>query len=431
MRCGVWCGLPARRPGFRRSDGAAAGASCRSSRRPSPDECLVRPGSNNLAPLLWPHFARHPGLLRDDDSRGFLVAGVFLSLPCQRLAPRAQRLDDRVHVVHAAGPGAAADFLQRGPQPGVIGQARMRGDCRMQRTCGEQFGSRGRIEWPVRIVADEVDAAFELRAVDLDADDVAIAQLAERAAGPLLGRLLGRMHTPLPDIFASTDAPASRELPGAWPSFVIALLPVLLITLSVVADGVLADGALKSALLFAGAPTIALLIAVLVAFWWFGVRRGIGFEVQTRWLNAAISGIAAILLIITAGGVFKQVLVDSGTGDMIARLSQTWHMPPLVFAWLVTAVLRVMIGSATVAGITAAGVVAPLLGASGVSPELAVLAVGAGSVFGSHVNDSGFWMFKEFFGLTMKQTFLSWTVMETTISIVGLAGVLLLEPLVG
>jgi H+/gluconate symporter-like permease len=116
---------------------------------------------------------------------------------------------------------------------------------------------------------------------------------------------------------------------------------------------------------------------------------------------------------------------------MIARLSQAWHMPPLVFAWLVTAVLRVMIGSATVAGITAAGVVAPLLGASGVSPELAVLAVGAGSVFGSHVNDSGFWMFKEFFGLSMKQTFMSWTVMETTISIVGLAGVLLLEPFVG
>jgi gluconate transporter len=250
-------------------------------------------------------------------------------------------------------------------------------------------------------------------------------------AGPLLGRLLGRMHTPLPDLFAPSEVPASRELPGAWPSFVIALLPVLLITLSVAADGVLADGALKSALLFAGAPTIALLIAVIVAFWWFGVRRGIGFEVQTRWLNAAISGIAAILLIITAGGVFKQVLVDSGTGDMIARLSQAWHMPPLVFAWLVTAVLRVMIGSATVAGITAAGVVAPLLGASGVSPELAVLAVGAGSVFGSHVNDSGFWMFKEFFGLSMKQTFLSWTVMETTISIVGLAGVLLLEPFVG
>jgi gluconate transporter len=260
---------------------------------------------------------------------------------------------------------------------------------------------------------------------------VAMAIPAVIVAGPLLGRLLGRMHTPLPDLFAPSEVPASRELPGAWPSFVIALLPVLLITLSVAADGVLADGALKSALLFAGAPTIALLIAVIVAFWWFGVRRGIGFEVQTRWLNAAISGIAAILLIITAGGVFKQVLVDSGTGDMIARLSQAWHMPPLVFAWLVTAVLRVMIGSATVAGITAAGVVAPLLGASGVSPELAVLAVGAGSVFGSHVNDSGFWMFKEFFGLSMKQTFMSWTVMETTISIVGLAGVLLLEPFVG
>jgi len=248
-------------------------------------------------------------------------------------------------------------------------------------------------------------------------------------AGPLLGRWLKGIDPPLPDLFSSGTAP--RELPGAWPSFLIALLPVLLISVSVLADSVLPDGVARTALLFAGSPTIALLLSVLAAFWQFGVRRGVDFATQTRWLNAAISGIAVILLIITAGGVFKQVLVDSGTGDYIAALSQAWHMPPLVFAWVVTAMLRVMIGSATVAGITAAGVVAPLLGASGVSPELAVLAVGAGSVFGSHVNDSAFWMFKEFFNLSMKQTFLSWTVMETTISVVGLAGVLLLELAIG
>jgi len=102
-------------------------------------------------------------------------------------------------------------------------------------------------------------------------------------------------------------------------------------------------------------------------------------------------------------------------------------MPPLVFAWVVTAMLRVMIGSATVAGITAAGLVAPLLAQHNVSPELMVLAVGAGSVFGSHINDTGFWMFKEFFKLSLKQTFLSWTVMETIISFVGLIGVLVLN----
>ena len=146
-----------------------------------------------------------------------------------------------------------------------------------------------------------------------------------------------------------------------------------------------------------------------------------------KWLNDAISGIAIILLIITAGGIFKQVLIDSGTGEYIASFSSKWQMPPLIFAWVVTALLRVAIGSATVAGITAAGVVSPLVASGVVSPELMVLAVGSGSVFCSHINDSGFWMFKEFFKLTLKQTFLSWTVMETVISILGLFGVLLLD----
>jgi H+/gluconate symporter-like permease len=148
---------------------------------------------------------------------------------------------------------------------------------------------------------------------------------------------------------------------------------------------------------------------------------------QMKWVSDGISGIAMILLIITAGGVFKQVLQDSGTGDYIASFSSRWNMPPLLFAWVITALLRVTIGSATVAGITAAGIVSPLLATGTVSPELMVLAVGSGSVFGSHINDSGFWMFKEFFNLTLKQTFLSWTLMETIISLAGLAGVLIIN----
>jgi Gnt-I system high-affinity gluconate transporter len=140
--------------------------------------------------------------------------------------------------------------------------------------------------------------------------------------------------------------------------------------------------------------------------------------------RCAISGIAMILLTITAGGVFKQVLIDSGTGSYISSFSGKLQMPPLVFAWMITALLRVTLGSATVAGLTAAGIVSPLVATGTISPELMVLAVGAGSVFGSHINDSGFWMYKEFFKLSLKQTFLSWTVMETLISILGLAGVL-------
>jgi Gnt-I system high-affinity gluconate transporter len=150
-------------------------------------------------------------------------------------------------------------------------------------------------------------------------------------------------------------------------------------------------------------------------------------QTTMTWMSDAISGIAMIVLIITAGGVFRQVLTDSGTGNYIANYAAKWNMPPLIFGWIVTALLRVSIGSATVAGITAAGIVSPLVISGAASPELMVLSVGAGSVFGSHINDSGFWMFKEFFRLSLKQTFLSWTVMETVISVIGLVGVLVLN----
>lgn len=244
-------------------------------------------------------------------------------------------------------------------------------------------------------------------------------------AGPLLGRQLKRIAGS-PAGYAE-ETPAAKVLPSALPSFLIALLPVILITVSVIAENFMQNGWLKTVLLFTGNSTIALLLSVLCAFFYFGVLHKVRIEIQMKWLNTAISNIAVILLIITAGGVFKQVLTDSGTGSYIASFSEQWNMPPLVFAWVVTALLRVMIGSATVAGITAAGVVAPLLADHTVSPELMVLAVGSGSVFGSHINDSGFWMYKEFFKLSLKQTFLSWTVMESLISLIGLAGVLLLN----
>jgi Gnt-I system high-affinity gluconate transporter len=245
-------------------------------------------------------------------------------------------------------------------------------------------------------------------------------------AGPVLGRILQRIKVSV-EHFVTSDRP-DNVLPAATPSFIIALLPVFLIALAEIANNFLQDGTfLNTILLFIGNPPIALLLAVIIAGWYFGLRRGESTESVTKWLNEAIAGVAVILLIITAGGVFKQVLIDSGTGKYIASFSGKWQMPPLIFAWVVTALLRVAIGSATVAGITAAGVLAPLVAESNVSPELLVLAVGTGSVFGSHINDSGFWMFKEFFKLSLKQTFLSWTVMETTISILGLFGVLILN----
>lgn len=245
-------------------------------------------------------------------------------------------------------------------------------------------------------------------------------------AGPLLGRVVKGISSSQTNLFSPVDTEL-KELPAALPSFLIALLPVLLITLAVIAQNFLAEGFLKTSFLFIGDSTIALLIAVILAFYFFGIRKNIPMEKLMKWLSDGISGIAMILLIITAGGVFKQVLQDSGTGNYIASFSSKWQMPPLIFAWVVTSLLRVTIGSATVAGITAAGIVAPLVSTGAASPELMVLAVGSGSVFGSHINDSGFWMFKEFFQLSLKQTFLSWTVMETLISILGLTGVLLLN----
>lgn len=246
-------------------------------------------------------------------------------------------------------------------------------------------------------------------------------------AGPVLGRFLKGIRSDEP--IAAVSAPTTMaELPKSFPSFLMALLPVLLITMAVICNAFLLEGhVLRQFFSFFGEPVIALFISVILSMYFFGTRKNVPVDAIMKWVSDAIAGIAMILLIITAGGVFKQVLQDSGTGTYIASFSSKWQMPPLVFGWIITALLRVMIGSATVAGITAAGIVSPLVVAGAASPELMVLAVGSGSVFGSHINDSGFWMYKEFFKLTLKQTFLSWTVMETLISIIGLAGVLALN----
>jgi len=248
-------------------------------------------------------------------------------------------------------------------------------------------------------------------------------------AGPLLGRFLKRLNIPIPA--QEKVETEEKKLPGVFESFMLALLPVLLIALAVIANTFFpGESIVKKVVLFIGDATIALLLSVLLAVLFLGIAKGRSMQKVMQWLNDSISGVAVILLIITAGGVFKQVLIDSGTADYITSFSTQWNIHPLLFAWLITALLRVAIGSATVAGITAAGIVSPLLATGTVSPELLVLAVGTGSVFGSHVNDSGFWIFKEFFQISLKQTFLSWTVMETLISILGLVGVMVLSAVI-
>jgi H+/gluconate symporter-like permease len=141
----------------------------------------------------------------------------------------------------------------------------------------------------------------------------------------------------------------------------------------------------------------------------------------------ALSAATMIILIIGAGGAFKQVLIDSGIGTDISKVFEQSSFSPLFLGWLVATIIRIALGSATVAGLTAAGIVQPLIAASGVSPELMVLSIGAGSLMCSHVNDTGFWMFKEYFGISVSETFKTWTVMETIIGVMGLIGVLILN----
>jgi H+/gluconate symporter-like permease len=149
-----------------------------------------------------------------------------------------------------------------------------------------------------------------------------------------------------------------------------------------------------------------------------------------QYYGSAIEGIAVIMMVIAGGGALKQVLTDTGIAGQVADFFTQYAFPPLIAGWLVAASIRIIIGSATVAGITAAGILAPLVASTGVSPEWMVLSVGAGSVFCSHVNDTGFWMFKEYYGLTVKETLLSWTIMESIISVLGLLLILLLSGLI-
>lgn len=250
-------------------------------------------------------------------------------------------------------------------------------------------------------------------------------------SGPILGRIIKNVSDGSGNNTSATQPSQLDKLPSVASSFLIALTPVILITLAVFAKNFLPDGdQLKSVILFLGDPNIALLISVMFAIYFFGLKRGETMETTMTWLTQGISGIAMILLIITAGGVLKQVLIDSGTANYITSFSSEWTINPLLFGWIITALLRVTIGSATVAGLTAAGIVAPLAASGVVSKELLVLSVGAGSIFGSHINDTGFWMFKEFFNLSLKQTFLSWTVMETLMSVLGLIGVLVLQMII-
>ncbi len=247
-------------------------------------------------------------------------------------------------------------------------------------------------------------------------------------SGPLLTRFIPKVEAkPLKEFMASKVF-EEEELPSLSNSLITALLPVILIGFSTIVTSFIAvNHFLYSAIKFIGNPVIALLLTVLIGIYTLGIARGNSMEGIMKIFGTAVSGITMVLLIISGAGALKQILIDSGVSNYIGSLLELTSMSPLIIAWLIATLIRFSVGSATVAGLTTAGIVLPLVQSSGVSPELMVLAIGSGSLMLSHVNDSGFWLFKEYFNLSIKETLSTWTVMETSIGISGLLGVLILE----
>jgi Gnt-I system high-affinity gluconate transporter len=250
-------------------------------------------------------------------------------------------------------------------------------------------------------------------------------------AGVVYSRTLkGIVSVPLKGLVAA-EKPES-QLPGIGNSLLTALLPVILLMLTTLLPLVSHGSPGWSGLLsFVADPSIILLVAIGFATWSLGIRGGMKMTKIMQIYESAVKDVAVILLIVAGAGALKEVFTDSGVSKEIAGILQGWPIHPLVLGWLMAAIIRVCLGSATVAGLTAAGIILPLMNRMHVDPNLMVLSVGAGSLMFSHVNDSGFWMFKEYFNLSIKDTIRSWSVMETIVSVVGLGGVLLLNLLVG
>jgi gluconate:H+ symporter, GntP family len=250
-------------------------------------------------------------------------------------------------------------------------------------------------------------------------------------AGPIFASWIApRIALPADNpVAAQFEGGVRREMPSFGISVFTVLLPVILMLCASIADVALeTTSTLRSALDFVGGPIVSLLLALLFSFWSLGYRQHFTRDQILKFANDCLAPTATILLVIGAGGGFNRVLVESGVGNAIADVAVGSHASPLLLAWIVAALIRVATGSATVAMTTAAGIVAPIaLVTPGTNAELLVLATGAGSLVLSHVNDSGFWLIKEFFNMTVPQTLKTWTVAETIIGVAGLAFTMLLS----
>lgn len=251
-------------------------------------------------------------------------------------------------------------------------------------------------------------------------------------AGPVFSRYAARwVDIPAPeDMIPQRPAAELEHRPRFGATVFTVLLPVGLMLLKALVDIVVDEpkNGLQRITDVVGSPLIALLAAVLVGMFTLGRAAGFTKARISTAVEKSLAPIAGILLIVGAGGGFKQTLIDAGVGRMILELSESWSVPALLLGWLIAVAIRLATGSATVATISAAGLVAPpAAGMSTTETALLVLAIGSGSLFFSHVNDAGFWLVKEYFGMTVGQTVKTWSVMETIISVVGLGLVLLLS----
>ena len=246
-------------------------------------------------------------------------------------------------------------------------------------------------------------------------------------ACPVFSKTLKNIHSVPLETFHGTILPEDR-LPGAVSSFLSALLPVILLMIATLLSNFISPDTLSGKVIsFLSEPAVVMLVSLAVATYVLGIKQGSSVKKVMSIYAESIKDIAVILLIIGSSGALKQVLTDSGVSEQIAAGLHHINIQPLILAWLIAAIIRICVGSATVAGLTTAGILAPLILHSNVNPNLMVLSIGAGSLACSHVNDSGFWLFKEYFNLSIKDTLRSWTMMETIVSIVGLAGVLILN----
>jgi Gnt-I system high-affinity gluconate transporter len=246
-------------------------------------------------------------------------------------------------------------------------------------------------------------------------------------AGPVFSKTLKTLEAKPLQTF--NVAPLPEELlPGVFNSLLSSLLPVIMLIVTTILLFMLPAGSpLATLLTFLGEPGVVMIITIIVATFSLGICMGRTMHQVMNIYSEAVKDVAMVLLIVGGSGILKQMFVDSGVSMQIAALLQSWSIPPLVLAWLIAAVIRLALGSATVAGLTTAGILAPMMGQLHVNPSLMVLSIGAGSLFFSHVNDGGFWLFKEYFNLSLKDTFRSWSVMETIVSVTGLVGVLILH----